>query len=152
VLILYRWLFFDLRAEVMTPSYWINMGVFAITALAGAQLLLATGIWMPLEQFVPIITGVTLTAWVTASWWIPLLVILGIWRHVIHRIPIVYEPGYWALVFPLGMYAACTIALTKALAVPLPAILPATFFWIASGAWTLAFIGMWRTIFRGLRS
>jgi tellurite resistance protein TehA-like permease len=149
VLILYRWLFFDLRAEVMTPPYWINMGALAITTLAGARLLLVASVWVQLEQFVPIIKGVTLTAWVTASWWIPLLVILGVWRHGIRRIPIVYEPAYWALVFPLGMYTACTIVLTRASKVPLPEILPSSFFWIALAAWTLTFIGMGRGIIRG---
>lgn len=149
VLILYRWLFFDLRAEVMTPPYWINMGALAITTLAGARLLLVTGVWVHLEQFAPVIRGITLTAWVTASWWIPLLVILGVWRHGIRKIPIAYEPAYWALVFPLGMYTACTIVLTKAMTIPLPGILPWTCFWIALAAWTLTFFGLGRVIIRG---
>ena len=40
-LILYRWLFFSLPADTMTPPYWINMGALAITTLAGSRLLLS---------------------------------------------------------------------------------------------------------------
>jgi tellurite resistance protein TehA-like permease len=39
-LIVYRWLFFDMTAEMLTPPYWINMGAVAITALAGADVML----------------------------------------------------------------------------------------------------------------
>ena len=32
-----------------------------------------------------------------------MLLILGIWRHVIRRFPLRYDPLYWGAVFPLGM-------------------------------------------------
>ena len=32
-----------------------------------------------------------------------MLVILGIWRHLIRRFPLRYDPLYWGAVFPLGM-------------------------------------------------
>ena len=44
-LILYRWMFFPLTPDTLTPSYWINMGALAITTLAGSRLILAAPHW-----------------------------------------------------------------------------------------------------------
>ncbi len=146
VMVLYRWLFFDMRADVMTPPYWINMGALAITTLAGSRLLLAAGVWEPLTQLAVVIKTLTFAAWVTASWWIPLLIIIGFWRHAVRKVAIVYDPAYWALVFPLGMYAACTLMFAKATAWPLPVIIPQAFFAAALVAWSLAFFGLLRSM------
>jgi anaerobic selenocysteine-containing dehydrogenase len=43
-----------------------------------------------------------------ADYWVPMLIILGIWRHIYRRFPLRYDPLYWGAVFPLGMYTACT--------------------------------------------
>src|SRR4029078_10774441 len=37
-LILFRWTFRTMDAQMLTPTYWINMGAVAITTLAGARL------------------------------------------------------------------------------------------------------------------
>lgn len=50
----------------------------------------------------------TLLFWVIATWWIPLLAASLLWRHVIQRIRPVFDPQYWSMVFPLGMYTAAT--------------------------------------------
>src|SRR5512138_879093 len=39
-LILYRFMFFKIAPDEMTPPYWINMGAVAITTLAGSNILL----------------------------------------------------------------------------------------------------------------
>jgi tellurite resistance protein TehA-like permease len=47
-LILYRWMFKSMAANMLTPPDWINMGALAITTLAGARLLKAvepTSLW-----------------------------------------------------------------------------------------------------------
>ncbi|MGZ6962503.1 MAG: SLAC1 family transporter, partial [Ilumatobacteraceae bacterium] len=36
------------------------------------------------------------------------MIAIGIWRHIVRRVPLRYHPSYWALVFPLGMYGAAT--------------------------------------------
>src|ERR1700720_2458723 len=42
--------------------------------------------WEVLHDFQPFIGGFTLFFWATGTWWIPLLVIVGFWRHVVERV------------------------------------------------------------------
>ncbi len=63
-----------------------------------------------LQEILPFLHGFTLFFWATGTWWIPMLVILGMWRHVYKRYKLVYDPLYWGAVFPLGMYTVCTLA------------------------------------------
>jgi tellurite resistance protein TehA-like permease len=84
----------------------------------------------------------TLLFWATASWWIPMLVILGFWRHVIKRFRFVYGPLYWGAVFPLGMYTACTWQLAKALHLDFLLPIPQYFIYAALAAWLLTFWGL----------
>jgi tellurite resistance protein TehA-like permease len=99
-LILYRWIFLSTEPVKLTPPYWINMGALAITALAGGRLILASKDLELLHDLHPFIVGFTLFFLGNRTWWIPLLVVVGIWRHVIERVPITYDPQYWSLVFP----------------------------------------------------
>jgi tellurite resistance protein TehA-like permease len=84
--------------------------------------------------------------WATATWWIPMLVILGIWRHIYKRFRLAYDPQYWGAVFPVGMYTACTFRLAQALELPFLMFIPRWFVVIALAAWTLTFIGMLHSI------
>ncbi len=113
-LVVYRLLFFRLAPEELYPSYWINMGGAAISTVAGAQLILLASRWGFLGELLPFLRGFTLFLWVGGSWWIPLLVILGFWRHALWGVPLTPEAGWWSMVFPLGMYAACTFHLALA--------------------------------------
>src|SRR5262245_15355460 len=152
-LLLYRWMFFPMTPDTLTPSYWINMGALAITTLAGSRLILAAPHWAFLAEIVPFLKGFTLFFWSAGAWWIPLLVIAGIWRHGIQRVPLTYHPQYWSLVFPLGMFTAATFQLSRATGIGFLEAVPRAFIWIALAAWTLTFIGMMRSILtRGRRS
>jgi tellurite resistance protein TehA-like permease len=60
----------------------------------------------------------------------------------------VYDPQYWGMVFPLGMYTVCTIRLSQAFALPF-LLLPARFFFaVALVAWLWVFIGLLRALTR----
>jgi tellurite resistance protein TehA-like permease len=145
-LIFYRFTFVHLVSEELTPPYWISMGAVAITTLAGSTLLLRGGGWSLVAELRPFLMGFTLFFWAGATWWIPLLLLLGFWRHVLRRVPLVYEPSYWALVFPLGMYTLCTIRLAQAFDLPWLLVVPRAFFWMALAAWTATFIGLVRRL------
>ncbi|MBI4247694.1 MAG: tellurite resistance/C4-dicarboxylate transporter family protein [Candidatus Rokubacteria bacterium] len=149
-LIFYRLTFFALAPEALTPPYWINMGALAITTLAGATLIAEAAAWPFLRTLVPFLTGLTLLFWATGTWWIPLLVALGLWRHVARRLPVVYEPAYWSLVFPVGMYTASTWELERALGTGMLAWIPRYVVYIALVAWTVTFIGLLRRLARGV--
>ena len=141
-LIFYRYAFFTLNPGDLAPPYWINMGAAAIVTLAGTMLINASSHSPVLLQVLPFVRGFTLLWWSTASWWIPMLLILGVWRHVYRRFPLRYDPLYWGAVFPLGMYTACTIRLSGALDAPYLMAIPRVSFLVALSAWILTMLGM----------
>ncbi|MBI2522267.1 MAG: tellurite resistance/C4-dicarboxylate transporter family protein [Bdellovibrio sp.] len=141
-LIFYRYMFFTFSPRDLMPPYWINMGAVAISSLAGALLTKAIKNSELLGHLHPFVLGLTIMFWATATWWIPMLVILGIWRHRIKRIPISYDPHYWGLVFPFGMYATCTYQLSQALSAPFLMWIAKFAMIAAASAWLLAFFGL----------
>jgi tellurite resistance protein TehA-like permease len=141
-LIFHRILFLPLSPSDLTPPYWINMGAMAISTLAGARLCNEAGRMPLLTELLPFLKGMTLLFWATATWWIPVLVALGCWRHLYRRVPLTYEHGYWAAVFPLGMYTVCTQNVIRVFELPLLWPIAAMFVWIALAAWTATFAGL----------
>ncbi|HVS66773.1 MAG TPA: tellurite resistance/C4-dicarboxylate transporter family protein [Thermoanaerobaculia bacterium] len=147
-LIFFRFTFYDFPPEMLTPPYWINMGAVAISTLAGASLTVlapSSDLLVPLRPFV---AGLTLFFWSTATWWIPLLLILGAWRHGVRRVPLRYHPSYWGMVFPLGMYTVCTLQLAAALDAPFLVAISEGFVVLAWIAWAVTFAGMVAAIAR----
>jgi len=81
------------------------------------------------------VEGFSFALWAFGTWWIPLLVVLGIWRHVRQHWPLTYEPGLWSVVFPLGMYSVATLEFGKAAHLAFMEPLSRFMFWVALAAW-----------------
>lgn len=141
-LIFFRYTFLPMSPEDLTPPYWINMGAVAISALAGATLLEHSTLSPIVMELAPFIKGFTLFFWAIGSAWIPMLVLLGVWRYLIRCMPFTYDPLYWGGVFPLGMYSVCTYHLAKILNASFLTPLSDAFMLVAVVAWVAAFVGL----------
>ncbi len=149
-LIFYRYTFFTFEPGDLSPPYWINMGAMAISTLAGSLLIVNVADAPFLQSLQPFIKGFTVFYWATGTWWIPMLLVLAVWRHVYRRFPLRYDPLYWGAVFPLGMYSAATHAMFSALGFAFLQWLPGAFLVLALVAWLGAFVGMMRDAGRAL--
>ena len=150
-LIFYRYTFFRFSPGDLSPPYWINMGAMAISTLAGSLLVINAPDAPFLLSLHPFLKGFTVFYWATGTWWIPMLVILALWRYAYKRFPLKYDPLYWGAVFPLGMYAAGTHEMNEAMGFDFLDFLPPVFLYIGIAAWLAAFIGLAIDLFRRLR-
>jgi tellurite resistance protein TehA-like permease len=151
-LIFYRLTFVRLASRDFSPPYWINMGAVAITTLAGATLMTRVGHWPVLDQIAAFLPGFTLFFWAAATWWIPLLLALMIWRYVVRKELPGYEPALLGMVFPLGMYTTATFQLSRATGFGFLAEISRIFILFALAAWVMAFAGLAAHLWRTLRS
>ncbi len=110
----YRIFFLNMDVNDYTPLMWVIMGAAAICANAGSSLVVMDPIIPALISLNPVIDGVALLFWTWASWWIPLLFVIGCWKHFVRHLPLRYDPRQWSIVFPLGMYAVTSFRLTFA--------------------------------------
>jgi len=139
-MIFYRTAFFRMRADEFKPSYWIDMGAAAITTLAGTMLADAMARHGIYTDFIPMLKLGSAFFWVAGTWWIPVILILEVWRYTI--IPLRYQAGQWSLVFPLGVYTLCTWELAGMLQLPVLQTVSWVFLRIAWLAWSVTFLGM----------
>lgn len=149
-LIFYRYTFFPFSPGDLSPPYWISMGAMAISTLAGSLLIVNSPEAPFLASLAPFLKGFTVFYWATGTWWIPMLLVLGVWRYGFRRFPLRYDPLYWGAVFPLGMYAACTFEMARALELDFLDVVPRYALYAALAAWVLAFAGLVRSVALGL--
>ena len=137
----YRLFFLRVEPSDMTPLFWVVMGAAAISTNAGSTLILTDPAMPFLLALRPFVEGTTLILWAWSTWWIPLLVIFGIWKYIVRREPLTYHPMFWSLVFPLGMYTVATFRLSLAADFPLLQLLSRIMIWVALVAWLLTMRG-----------
>jgi tellurite resistance protein TehA-like permease len=144
-----RLMLYDLRPEDLTQPYWVSMGATAITVVAGARIVQMAD--APMVNAVHgLVAGASVLFWAFGTWLIPVLIAAGWWRHVTHRIPVRYDPTWWSVVFPLGMYGVGGHYLGVADKLPIVKAIGANESWIALAAWVLVFAAMLRHLVRTL--
>lgn len=144
-----RWTFHSLDPTEADPPAWIAAGAVAITVLAGSNLLAASASSARIERLAPVIEGFVTLAWATSTFWFPLMLAIGAWRHVARRMPLSYHPSYWAMVFPLGMYGAATYRMIDAIGPARLDWIPPVTFGVALTAWAATFAGLVGSAVRG---
>lgn len=140
--IFYRLMFLKVEAMSLAPPYWINMGALAITTLAGSVLMIYGMDSALIRELGIFIKGFTLFYWVLGTWWIPLLVTLGIWRHIVNHYPFTYDPQMWGMAFPIAMYTVGTTKLSIALDLGFLMTIPYITIFAAIGVWLAILAGM----------
>ena len=145
-IIFYRTTFVLMKADEFKPSYWIDMGAAAISTLSGILLIKSMGNVVIFQEFIPTIKLLSILFWIAGTWWIPAIIFLEIWRH--KSISLKYNAGYWSLVFPLGVYTACTWQLADETGFSFLKEISSVFIYIAWIAWIITFIAMCAKIIR----
>lgn len=132
--------------HALSPTYWVYMGATAITVLAAAKMLeLPAG----LPVFVstrPVISGIAFLLWAFGTWWIPLLLVFAVWRHLVRGASVGYRPTLWSMVFPLGMYAAASENYGRATGLGFMVAIARVEVWVGFAAWVavaVAMVGSW---------
>jgi len=141
-IIFFRMTFDPMKAQEFKPPYWVLMGAAAISALSGAVLIQSISKAGVYTDWIASLKTLSLLAWVVASWWIPLLFMLEIWRHFYKKVPFKYQPANWDTVFTLGMYTVCSFQLSKALQTQFLQLLSEVFIYVALLAWLVTFFSM----------
>jgi tellurite resistance protein TehA-like permease len=148
----HRIFFARLEPTDANPLFWVVMGAAAISTNAGSALIRSTPILPFLTAMRPFMDGATLILWAWSTWWIPLLTVLGVWRHAVRKVPVTYLPANWSIVFPLGMYSVATYRLSLASDAEFLRAISRVMIWVAMGAWSLTMLGLVRSLVRtGLR-
>ena len=134
-MIMLRWLTMPMTPATLGPPYWILMGATAITVLAGARILKLPPTLPIVAAVTEVVKGLSFALWAFGTWWIPLLVVLGLWRHVRRHWPITDEPSLWSVVFPLGMYSVATLSFGKVAHLSFMEPIGRFMLWVAVAAW-----------------
>ena len=126
----------------LSPTYWIYMGATAISVLAGSRILLLDATMPIMETAAPVVAGISFILWALGLWWIPLLILFGIWRHVLRHRPLRYEISLWSIVFPLGMYATASMLFGGVEELDFMVGLGRIIIWVALLAWLASSLAM----------
>ena len=132
----------------VTPDHWILMGALAICTLAATDLAVPSQAVIP--GLHPAIAAVAWLTWIGAGTLYLLLAVTSLHRLIMWRATRQSDIRWWAVVFPLGMYAACTFGLFHVTHVDALRVLASAILWPALAAWVLAGLMSLRTIVRGL--
>lgn len=134
---IYRMFFLSFKGEDLHPAYWTCMGAAAIAVFDGSQFIHLQQIPTFLEAVQPFMKGLIVLLWCWTSAWIPILVLMGVWKYFYFKLPFAYHPALWAVIFPLGMYTLATDVLSQHMQLNFIQVLVPIFLWITLLGWGL---------------
>ena len=141
-----RIMLYPLDPAEFDPPYWVSMGAVAITVVAGARIVEMDSAPM-VDATRGLVAGASVVFWAFATWLVPVLVAVGVWRHWLRKVPLRYEPTLWSMIFPLGMYAVAGIYLGRADRLPVVEWIGSHWLWVAGAAWLAVLIAMvWKHV------
>ncbi|WEV78052.1 tellurite resistance/C4-dicarboxylate transporter family protein [Janibacter cremeus] len=147
VFVALRILLYPFSPSDLNPPYWVSMGAMAITVVAGAKIVEMESTPI-IDVTSGLIGGLSVLGWAWATWLIPVLFAVGVWRHLLHRIPLTYEATWWSIVFPLGMYAVAGMYIGRADSLPIVEAIGSAWLWVGASAWLYAAVQMARSSWR----
>jgi tellurite resistance protein TehA-like permease len=152
VIIFLRLLLVAVTPAEMGPAYWIAMGATAISVRAAAGILVLHGPHAAtlVADLRPFLVGLSVVLWAFGTWWIPLLILFGIWRYVVQDYSRSYEPRLWSVVFPLGMYTVASYTLGRAAELGFMVSVARAWVWVGVAAWVVVFGLMLSALARSL--
>lgn len=136
-----RLFLYRVEPKDVTPPYWVAMGATAITVVAGSKIVEMDTAPM-VNATRGLIAGLAVLFWAFGTWLIPALIALAYWRHVTHRVALVYEPSLWSIIFPLGMYGVGSAYLGRVDQLPIVEAIGHVELWFALAAWAIVFVAM----------
>ncbi len=143
----YRIFFKEMQLDDYSPLMWVIMGAAAISANAGTHLLLTDPIFPTLIDLHAVIKMMSIMLWTWATWWIPLLVVFGIWKHGYKKVKLSYDPMQWSIVFPLGMFTVATHNLALSAEFTPLSYFSLGMLWVSVLAWIWVMSGLVKQLF-----
>ena len=140
-IVLLRFAFIPMPPEDLTGPWWINEGSAAVTVLAAGKLMAVPGLAVGGFALRGLLSPLVVVFWADATFWIPLLVVLFAWKHLVRLGTLGYAVTLWSVVFPLGMYCAATLELETAYGLGFLHPVARAFFWVAFLVWCATFAG-----------
>jgi tellurite resistance protein TehA-like permease len=119
------------------PPYWILMGATAITVLAGERIVALPAAIPVVRATEDFVRGSCFALWAFGTWWIPLLIVFGLWQHITHHGHLAYAPALWSAVFPLGMYSVAALLYGKTAHLDFMQPIAQFMLWVSVAAWIL---------------
>jgi tellurite resistance protein TehA-like permease len=132
--------------EALSPTHWIYMGATAITVLGAARILQLPAALPVVAATHDVVSGMAFVLWAFGTWFVPLLLTFVLWRHAIQQEPTPYDPTWWSMVFPLGMYAVASEGYGRTTGMGFMVDIGRVELWLGVAAWLAVSAAMARSV------
>lgn len=145
-----RLVFHPLPAAPLAPSLWIGLGPVGVGVLGLLRLAqVGAPMWGSAAGAVSAVSNIgAALLWGFGLWWLAAAILLLVGYLRVGRVP--YSVGWWAFTFPLGAYAAATLALARAWQSGVLEEFAAALFVLLAVFWVVVSVGTLRAIRSGV--